>query len=164
MGTKEAIDWLMDDKSGNSVCENFFFVERYALNVMSFSAPFTIEESLLPELSQDGTQRQCLWSQIVCHEGSVVSLIMPSDTIAGSIATELGLLTNLETLISDGTMLTGTIPSEIGLLTNLVKLELDTNKFAGTIPTEIGLLTNLVELEFDENKLTGTIPTEIGLL
>ena len=36
----EAIEWLMDDNSGNSQCENPFFIERYALAVMSFSAPF----------------------------------------------------------------------------------------------------------------------------
>ena len=148
--TKEAIDWLMDDKSGNSMCENPFFVERYALSVMSFSAPIAYEESLPAELSPSisttlsqvpsttgqptdspsytiekillttgntsssasgsapdsalitmpwiSTQRQCLWSEIVCQEGYVVSLILPS-SIAGSIATELGLLTNLETLI-----------------------------------------------------------------
>eukprot|EP00751_Fragilariopsis_kerguelensis_P013233 CAMPEP_0170778146 /NCGR_PEP_ID=MMETSP0733-20121128/12218_1 /TAXON_ID=186038 /ORGANISM="Fragilariopsis kerguelensis, Strain L26-C5" /LENGTH=203 /DNA_ID=CAMNT_0011121515 /DNA_START=1 /DNA_END=610 /DNA_ORIENTATION=+ len=35
----EAIDWLMNDKSGNSKCENPFFIERYALAVLSFSAP-----------------------------------------------------------------------------------------------------------------------------
>eukprot|EP00751_Fragilariopsis_kerguelensis_P020402 CAMPEP_0170902806 /NCGR_PEP_ID=MMETSP0734-20130129/49308_1 /TAXON_ID=186038 /ORGANISM="Fragilariopsis kerguelensis, Strain L26-C5" /LENGTH=554 /DNA_ID=CAMNT_0011297707 /DNA_START=233 /DNA_END=1895 /DNA_ORIENTATION=- len=223
--TKEAIDWLMHDTSGNSVCENPYFVERYALSVMSFSVPFTYKESLPTELSPSispiltqapsttgqptdqpsftigkilqtmsnisssapvstpasapvsapgsalitmpwiSTQRQCLWSQIVCQEGSVLSLTLDHDTIAGgSIATELGLLTNLETLILGNNMLTGTIPSEIGLLTSLKTILLEKNELSGLIPTEIGLLTNLEKIYLYENELSGTIPTEIGLL
>ena len=47
----KAINWLMDDKSENSDCENPYFVERYALSVISFTAPLTYEELLPPALS-----------------------------------------------------------------------------------------------------------------
>ena len=49
--TQDAIDWLMDVKSGISACENPFVVERYALVVMSFPASITYEELLPAELS-----------------------------------------------------------------------------------------------------------------
>ena len=144
--TKKAIEWSMNDKSGNSACENPYFVERYALSVISFSVPITYEElmptelspSILPTLSLAtssigqptyqpsftiekvllpmtnisssapvsapssavitmpwiNTQQQCLWLQISCQGGSVVSLFLGPDTIAGAVGTELGLLTN----------------------------------------------------------------------
>ena len=47
----KAINWLIDDKSENSDCENPYFVERYALSVISFTAPLTYEELLPPALS-----------------------------------------------------------------------------------------------------------------
>jgi len=129
---KDAMYWLMDDKNGNSQCNNPFFIERYALSVISFSALLTYDNSSTPTLSPTtqstleseqiiltmnnisssapdstitkswvSTERQCAWPQIVCKEGSIVSLTLQSTdilSIAGSIATEIGLLTNLETL------------------------------------------------------------------
>jgi hypothetical protein len=43
-------------------------------------------------------------------------------SVAGTIPTELGLMTNLETLLLFDTSLTGSIPSELGLLTNSSEL------------------------------------------
>ena len=60
--------------------------------------------------------------------------------------------------------LTGSIPSEIGLLTSLNSLNFAINELIGSIPSEIGLLTSLEELYLCYNALTGTIPSEIGLL
>ena len=167
----EAIDWLMNDESGNSQCENLFFIERYALAVLSFSAPAentissdnnrflqsinkdsnntivpffeptdtpifslienfsddnndtmeddsddnnnnndttftTIEPSFEPKISEGepsnnnswrSSARQCVWPQIICREGFVVSLQLFN--VDGSIATEIGLLQNLTNLV-----------------------------------------------------------------
>jgi hypothetical protein len=56
--------------------------------------------------------------------------------------------------------LTGTIPTEIGLLTNLqTGLVFSRNSLTGTIPTEIGMLTKMRnQLKFDHNFLTGALP------
>ena len=143
----KAINWLIDDKSENSDCENPYFVERYALSVISFTAPLTYEELLPSALSPTisptllgplstiqptdqpsftietlllpmnnisssapssapnstkvtmpwiSSQNQCSWTQIVCKEGRVMSLTFEPNIIARSIATEIGLLSNLE--------------------------------------------------------------------
>ena len=58
--------------------------------------------------------------------------------------------------------LTGEIPSEIGNLTNLNSLDLSSNQLTGEIPPEIGNLINLLNtLELQDNQLTGEIPSEI---
>jgi Leucine-rich repeat (LRR) protein len=55
------------------------------------------------------------------------------------------LLTNLERLnLNYG--LTGTIPTEIGILTKLESPDLDFNELMGRIPTDLGMLTNLLFL------------------
>lgn len=77
-----------------------------------------------------------------------------------TIATEIGLLTNLQSLIYHGTGITGTIPSELGLLTDLGRMQLASNHMTGTIPTELGALTKMTRLAMSVNALTGTLPTE----
>jgi hypothetical protein len=69
--TAEAIDWLMKDALGNSLCENSFLPERYALAVIYFAAP-----SNSPDYSLISTTRQCVWPSIRCDEGTVIRLDM----------------------------------------------------------------------------------------
>jgi hypothetical protein len=69
--TANAIDWLMNDESGNSKCENSFFLERYALAVIHFATT-----SNSSDYSLIGTTRQCGWPSILCDEGTVVNLDM----------------------------------------------------------------------------------------
>ena len=84
--------------------------------------------------------------------------------LSGSIPSEIGNLTNLESLYLNNNQLTGLIPSEIGNLTNLTDLRLSSNQLTGSIPSEIGNLTNLERLWLNDNQLTGSIPPEIGNL
>ena len=58
--------------------------------------------------------------------------------------------------------LTGSIPSEIGLLTNLVSLIVAYTGLTGSIPSELGKLSNIVTLALISNTLTGSIPSELG--
>jgi hypothetical protein len=70
--TVKAIDWLMNDESENSSCEDSFFLERYALSVISFSAPSI-------RLSNDSwisKTRQCVWPSIICDVGTVIKLYL----------------------------------------------------------------------------------------
>ena len=54
--------------------------------------------------------------------------------------------------------LAGTIPSELGLLTDLEVLSLKNNIMDGSIPQEIANLKRLVTLDLTETFLTGTLP------
>jgi len=57
--------------------------------------------------------------------------------------------------------LTGSIPSELGILTSLRIFELDRNLLEGSIPSELGLLTSLTSFELGRNSLEGSIPIEL---
>ena len=60
--------------------------------------------------------------------------------------------------------LQGTIPTELGLLTSLQRLSVPYNSLTGMIPTELGLLTSLQRLYVDDNSLTGAVPNEVCAL
>ena len=93
----EAINWLMDSKRSNSQCSNPFFIERYALGVLGFST----ENVKIDTTPLHSSERQCAWPVTLCRQGSVTSLSLVSTkelTLGGSIATEIGLLTNLQKL------------------------------------------------------------------
>ena len=103
----EAIDWLMEDSSGDSACEYETFVERYALAVINFAAPIdmaltnpayneTSSEKLIRDSLWIENDRQCAWSNVACQNGLVLGLDLGSaglgNKISGTIATEIGLL------------------------------------------------------------------------
>jgi hypothetical protein len=57
----------------------------------------------------------------------------------------------------------GSLISEVGLLTNLQLLALDHNHFSGSIPSQLGALSMLREsLDLRSNRFSGTIPTELA--
>ncbi len=95
---------------------------------------------------------------------NLISLYLGNNSLSGSIPTEIGNLTNLRNLGLSNNSLSGSIPTEIGNLTNLISLWLSNNNLSGSIPTEIGNLTNLISLWLSNNNLSGSIPTEIGNL
>ena len=60
----------------------------------------------------------------------------------------------------DANDLIGSIPSELGKLTQLQSLYLADNELTGSIPSELGEIRFLRKLELRNNKLSGTIPSE----
>jgi Leucine-rich repeat (LRR) protein len=84
-----------------------------------------------------------------------------SSPLEGSIPESFGSWSNLETLvIGETTLLAGTIPTELGLLTKLTTLNLKWTNRQGTLPNEYSKLTNLMTLDFSYNSaITGTIPS-----
>lgn len=161
-----AVNWLLKDETGNSDCENIFFIERYALTVMNMEAKAqnnTQNDGLWIE-----TTRQCNWPNIICNGGYIEEIFMNSYNVSGNIATEIGLLPKLINFDSNYMSYTGTIPTEIGKLSYLRTLYLrgyaQTRSFflSGTIPSELGKLKNLTDLLISSNGLSGTIPTEMG--
>ena len=128
------------------------------------------------------------WHGVSASNDRVTELDLPENQLTGSIPSELGNLTNLESLSLGynqltgsippqlgqltklwqlhlaGTGLTGEIPPELGQLTRLEFLTLSVNHLTGPIPPQLGQLTNLQELALSYNRLTGSIPTELGNL
>ena len=104
-----------------------------------------------------------LWDE--CYSiTNTTSLLRINHGLTGEIPSQIGQLTNLETLKLQYNELTGSIPPEIGNLTNLVKLDLRYNNLSGSIPTEVWSLISLKELRIQKNQLSGTIPSAIGNL
>ncbi len=90
--------------------------------------------------------------------GRTNGLFLTDNQLTGQIPSELGSLTNLESLYLNYNQLTGEIPSELGRLTNLTALRLDGNQLTGEIPAELSHLTNLTVLRLAGNQLTGCVP------
>ena len=97
-------------------------------------------------------------------EGRVTELELFGLGLSGSIPTELGQLTNLQTLYLGQNQLSGSIPTELAQLTNLRYLDLFGNQLSGSIPTELAQLINLQSLYLFNNQLSGSIPTELAQL
>ena len=84
--------------------------------------------------------------------------------LEGSIPSEIGFLTTIQSLDLSNNNFNNQLPTEFGLLTNLLVLGLHNNTFSGTIISELGLLTSLEALDLSSNLFTGPIPSELGLL
>ena len=93
--------------------------------------------------------------------GRIIGLSLANNGLSGTIPTQLGDLTNLQTLSLSGNSLSGTIPTQLGDLTNLQTLSLSGNSLSGTIPTQLGDLTNLQTLSLSGNSLTGCVPDSL---
>jgi Leucine-rich repeat (LRR) protein len=85
-------------------------------------------------------------------------------SMTGTIPSEIGLLSNLVSLIIDDTEIKGTIPSELGNMREVQILGLANNQLTGEIPSTFGNLTKLNELYLYNNKLFGELPTELASL
>ena len=95
-------------------------------------------------------------------DGRVTGLYLSLNQLTGEIPTELGNLSNLQTLNLSLNQLTGEIPTELRNLSNLQTLNLSLNQLMGEIPTELGKLSDLQTLNLSLNQLTGEVPTELG--
>ena len=105
------------------------------------------------------------WFGVTVDEnGSVVGLDLEKNDLRGSIPSNLGSLSKLNTLNLSRNRLDGGIPSVLVNLKELHVLNLGQNKLGGTIPTELGSLEELRVLNLRSNGLIGEIPHELGNL
>ncbi|TKY70701.1 LRR receptor serine/threonine-protein kinase HSL2 [Spatholobus suberectus] len=82
----------------------------------------------------------------------------------GPLSSQLGNLSNLETLYLAEVNLVGEIPHSIGNLTSLKNLDLSQNSLSGTIPNSIAGLKSVQQIELFENQLSGELPQGLGNL
>ncbi|KAJ3670069.1 hypothetical protein LUZ60_010393 [Juncus effusus] len=78
--------------------------------------------------------------------------------VNGSVPAELGLLSNLQSLILSHNELTGTIPVQLGNLTSLQFLDLGFNNLSGSVPDSIWKLPEAKYVDLSSNQLTGQLP------
>ena len=91
----------------------------------------------------------------------VTGLDLEDSQLTGTIPSELGSLSQLQTLSLSQNQLTEEIPLELGRLTHLQSLSLWSNQLAGVIPPELSNLSNLTLLKLSQNQLTGCIPAGV---
>ncbi|XWS39695.1 hypothetical protein CRYUN_Cryun18bG0077000 [Craigia yunnanensis] len=104
----------------------------------------------------------CTWFHITCNsENSVTRVDLGNANLSGQLASQLGVLTNLQYLELYSNSISGTIMEELGNLTNLVSLDLYMNSLTGHIPTTLGKLTKLCFLRLNNNSLSGQIPMSL---
>ncbi|GJN17344.1 hypothetical protein PR202_gb04402 [Eleusine coracana subsp. coracana] len=84
--------------------------------------------------------------------------------LSGTLAPEVGLLSQLKTLTLNGNLLSGSLPEEIGYLRNLDRLQIDQNDISGPIPKSFVNLTSVKHLHMNNNSLSGQIPYELSRL
>lgn len=116
---------------------------------------------------EEGSTGECggLPAELMYLSDSLEVLSLPRRRhLRGTLPSELGELTKLQTLDLQDCALSGTIPSELGNLANLKFLDISECNFRGTIPTELFRLTSLEKLNLSANQITGNLPSEIGNL
>lgn len=78
--------------------------------------------------------------------------------IDGTLATEIGLFRNLQTLLLRTLPIGGTIPTELGLLTALEILQIEGSDYTGVFPESVWFLPNMRVLWMGELDVSLTIP------
>ncbi|KAB2026751.1 hypothetical protein ES319_D06G243000v1 [Gossypium barbadense] len=106
----------------------------------------------------------CMWYGVLCVDGNVQMLDLSSLALKGTLAPELGKLSDLRSLVLYRNRFSGVIPKEFGELTKLELLDLRENDLSGMVPAEIGEMSSLKCLLLYDNKFEGSIPSEFGKL
>eukprot|EP01018_Ginkgo_biloba_P025010 Gb_27827 [translate_table: standard] len=105
------------------------------------------------------------WDGVLCSDSKIISLVLSSTNLTGTLGSDIGSLSRLESLVlSYNPGLTGPIPRSLGNLSNLNTLILIGCSFKGIIPNELGALHRLQFLDLNSNKLIGPIPPSLGYL
>ncbi|XP_062184861.1 probable LRR receptor-like serine/threonine-protein kinase At1g06840 [Phragmites australis] len=86
------------------------------------------------------------------------------NTIGGSIPKEVGNITSLELLLLNGNQLNGSLPEEIGFLPNLNRIQIDQNHISGPVPKTFAYLNKTKHFHMNNNSLSGQIPPELSRL
>ncbi|KAL9322273.1 hypothetical protein ACSQ67_010326 [Phaseolus vulgaris] len=95
-----------------------------------------------------------------CH---VVSIILKSQNLSGTLPSELVRLPYLQKIHLSRNYLNGTIPPQWGFM-KLVNISILGNRVTGPIPKELGNITTLKSLATEFNQLSGELPLELGNL
>lgn len=89
----------------------------------------------------------------------LLSLLLPSANLTGSLPRELGEFSMLQSLYLNINSLTGTIPLELGYSSSLSDIDLSDNLFTGVLAPSIwNLCDRLVSLKLHGDSISGSLP------
>ncbi|GER43157.1 leucine-rich receptor-like protein kinase family protein [Striga asiatica] len=110
-----------------------------------------------------GGAAPCNWTGVACdRRGSVVSVSLPSASLAGPFPIELCCLPSLSNLSLSDNNINGTLPLAISSCRSLVYLDLSENLLVGPLPPTLADLHSLRYLNLMGNNFSGDIPTAFG--
>ncbi|KAL6187414.1 hypothetical protein ACLB2K_038813 [Fragaria x ananassa] len=119
-------------------------------------------------LSNNSVASICKLVGVSCwneKENRLLSLQLPSMSLAGELPESLKYCHSLQTLDLSGNALSGSVPPQIcDWLPYLVTLDLSNNRLSGSIPPEIVNCKFLNTLLLNDNGFSGSIPYELGRL
>ena len=84
----------------------------------------------------DMSTHVCKWYGVKCGSslGTVTKLQLSSNNLAGTLPTEIGLMTNADELHLDNNAVSSSCPSELGLIRSVKKFSLYENSLKGGVP------------------------------
>ena len=109
-----------------------------------------------------------------CRDGDIVSVTLDAASVAmanavnitgyarAPLPTEVGLLSQLETLTITDVPVPGLLPSQLGRLNSLHTLRIDNTSMFGRIPSELGTARSLQYLHLAHTSFVGHIPSELA--
>ncbi|CAI9288130.1 unnamed protein product [Lactuca saligna] len=106
----------------------------------------------------------CSWFGVECSDGKVVILNLRDLCLEGTLAPEVGKLTNVKSIILRNNSFHGTIPQEIGDLKELEVLDLGYNNFTGPFTSDLVNNLSLSILLLDNNKFLDNLSPEVNNL
>ncbi|KAK4374157.1 hypothetical protein RND71_004834 [Anisodus tanguticus] len=133
------------------------FLSLFTLISLTCSDDAAIMSKLLAGLSPappgwDSTKPFCSWAKVKCDKtsGTVTSINLDSQSLSGSLPSDLNQLSNLNILSVQKNSLSGTLPS-FANMTTLTEIYLDNNRFT-SIPQDFLLgVTSLITFSISEN-------------
>jgi len=128
-GSYSAASWMLMKDDFRLPVDSPQLTQRYVLALIYFSLSHGNSVWL------DEETHECNWQVVRCNtEKEVVALELDASHLIGSLPTEIGLLTSLESLNLRDNLITGTVPKSWEHLTSLENLFLDGNDLEGSIP------------------------------
>ena len=105
----------------------------------------------------------CNWTGVACdvHSHRVTVLNISSLNLTGTIPSQLGNLSSLQSLNLSCNRLSGSIPSAIFTIYTLKYVSFRENQLSGAFPSFIFNKSSLQHLDFSRNTLSGEIPANI---
>ena len=153
----KALCWIMKDDPLYDIYEicDGTLLQRYVIAYFYMSQNWTVE------LDKMASKPTCQWEGIKCDSTQkfVEELNFRSRSIAGTLISEIGLLTRLRSIDLSDNSIGGTLnPLLFNYKPKLESINIKHNNLGGNIPGELFKLPKLKKVILKDNKLVGTIP------